>query len=1075
MQEIRAAEIATLLRGRMGLVIGSSITKYPNSLDEVNAKLAELGQTTAEPTFLLTADKLIEKGASDEQIKTTIRDLVDKQKKSAALSHVGKLRWAAVLSASLDSHFYDAFRADADRRGMRQTITEMNDLLISPPQRTIPIFNLLGSCPRDKFAYSTVTYLERKATWRHAVKDFGTLVKDSPVMCIGMSDSVWVLIDLITEMIGDRSAVPSSLLFMADDPICVNVQVSQLLKGRTRLVKVCGSISDICRAAAEAEKNSYAPRFEFPADDSDPLSPLREFDDVATIVNDHLTARLEKTEQAQLRDLLFQPSIPRWDPYVYNLDFRRTIGGTLHANLSATLSERESRTEACVLSGGVGTGKTVIMKRLAWDLARDGNLVLWLKPSSYRDGARTLRELIKKIASIDRTKKDAIVVFMDDPLGFGSLTPKDVVFAAKASEVDMLLIESLRTSEWGAWDHGFLVGGLSIKAHYELPDALDPMEWDALPDYLVSLGVAQDHPSADGLMSGVQGHLTKDTLSMLYWLLPETRVVFGSSIRDEYHRLGDVAGLTKVIIGTINKSTAFLKFAYEMVAVAEKYHASLPIEVLVSALGIQYHEWVDATKGDAPAWGLLYAESSDDGMTVTYRTRNAIISRMIVEALNGGSIVRTGELRMLVTMLQACTGSTPVYREFCARVLIPHDKIMHLDFEEGLQLYEEAIAALPHPDKSLIHHMGLWIKDKGKNASLATEVLERALVTPAFPYQRGEDDSNIHTSLAATILLGINQGSQTVDEGKVQIMDHLSKARARTSFNTRAVHVQANLISHLADKVPDCHSPDYMSMLNQAVGDIDHALLILQTDMSQSSHMLEDIKMLEQIREEVLVKVATVEDLKADAEKAWTDFESQEGFVLVARKLLAKARDVGKKYDVPFSYCINAIDRIQESGKITSPALHAVLVQIYYHWKVRRQLFSGNTPIDWTFLRDNCGPVVKSTAGQQDPLYIHIHALALAHLGDWQQANNLYQQLRRANLPQHILWVPRDYLLHDTGGVRTVQGVMRVLQDRQFLYCDELQTDFIAERRDRWPNQGETAHAAIEFSFAGPKAVDPRQ
>ncbi len=852
------------------------------------------------------------------------------------------------------------------------------------------------------------------------MKDFGTLVKDNPVMCLGMSDASWVLIDLITEMIGDRSAVPSALLLMADDPLCANTRLQQLLQKRTRLIKVCGTVSDLCRSAAQAEKSSFAPRLQF-YDETDTFEPLREIDDVATLVNDHLKAQLEKTEQLQLRDLLFQPSIPRWDPFVYDLDFRRTLGRTLHTNLSAVLADKNSRTEACVLSGGVGTGKTVLMKRLAWDLANDGNLVFWLKPSSYRDGARTLRELFKRVASIDRTGKGPIVVFMDDPLGFGSLSPKDVVFAAKPAELDMLLVESVRTSEWGAWDHNNLVGGLSIKVQYELPDALDQTEWSNLPDYLVSLGVADDGQTALSLLSGVQGHSSKDTLSMLYWLLPETRVVFGSSIRDEYHRLGDVAGLTKVIVGAVNKSTAFLKCAYEMVAVAEKYHASLPMEVLVSALGIQYHEWVDATKGDAPAWGLLYGEYSDDGMTVNYRTRNSIITRMIVEALNGGAIGRTGELRTLVTLLQACTGSTPVYREFCARVLIPHDKIMHLEFEEGLQLYEDAIAALPHPDKSLVHHMGLWIKNRGKNASLATEVLEKALVTPAFPYQRGEDESNIHTSLAATILDGINQGTQTVDDGKIQIMDHLSKARSRISFNTRAVHVQANLISHLADKVPDCHSADYFSMINQAVGDIDHALLILQTDMSQSSHLVEDVKMLEQIRETVMVKLNTVEELKADAEKTWTEFESQEGFVLVARKLLATAREKGKKFDVPFSYCIQAIDRIKDAGKIPSPALHAVLVQVYYHWKVRRQLYSGSTSIDWAFIRDNCVPIVQSTAGQQDPLYIHIYALALAHLGEWQQANALYQQLRRANLPQHILWVPRDYLLYDTGGVRTVQ------------------------------------------------------
>lgn len=1069
MDEIKATDLAQLLQGRMGLIVGPSITKYPGCLVDMNRGLAERGGIDPEESYLETADALLEKGVSEAQVQSWVREATGAQTQSSLLSHLFKVRWRAVFSASLDSHFEDGFRREKDRRPTWQAITVLTDLHMPPPPRTVPVFKLLGQATRDGFAFSTVSYLARRASWRHAVKGFGDLVKGNPVLCLGMGDATGVLIDLITEMIGERSGLPAALLFLADDPVAGNAKVRQLVQRRAKIWIIRGTAGDAARAASEAEKHQYArPLFLADAPD-DPVEKLRQFDDFAAIVNDHLAARIGKAEQHQLRDLLFSPSVPRWDPYAHGLDFRRSSGQALFESASEFLAPSAPDSQAFVLSGGAVTGKTVLLKRLTFDLANEGALAIWLKPSSYQDGPRILRDLFKEIAEVLSAFRQRVVVVMDDPLGFGSLTPKDVVQAARTHEVRILLVVGVRTSEWGTWDRTEMVGGLPIGVHEELPDALDDVEWAALPDYLVSLGVAPDRAAAERAMAGPRSHSARDTLSMLYWLLPETRAGIASSIRDEYHRLGDVAGLTKVILGVWNQGTGILKDAYEMVAVADHYRVSLPVEVLVSALGIPYSDWTDVTRPDSPAWGLFYAEDSEDEDSVYYRTRNSIVTRMIVEAINGGTLGRSGELRVLSRLLRACTGrSLPAYREFCVRVLVPHEKLERLEYGEGLQLYDEAIAALPHPDKTLVHHKGLWIKNKGGNAALATEVLEKALQTPVFPYaQKGEADGHIHTSIAATVLDGVNQGLVALGEGQRKILEHLAKSREMDYFNPRAVHVQANLISHLVDKVPDPHSPDYFAMVNRAVSDVEDTLIILQGQVMQSGHTAADVDMLEQIRDDVLVKVQSQEDLEKDAERVWTDVGSQEGFVLAARKRYTIARQRNKKYDVAFAYCTGVIDRIAGAGHVPSPSLHAILVKVYYQWKVRRQLMSGNSPIGWDILRDHCSQVLSSSAYANDPLYRYIYGLALAHLGSWAEAGALFAQLRQENIPGHILWTPRDYLLNENGGIREVQGVIRAGPHRDFFNCEDLGTDFHIDRRSRWPRAGEIAHAAIQFSFGG--------
>jgi hypothetical protein len=926
MHEIKANEIGALLRGRMGLIIGPSITKYPGCLDEVSQKIADRGGVKPGDTYLTTGDALSEKGVADADVRTWVREVVGAQKKSSFMGHITKNRWCAVLSAALDAHFEDGFQQEADRHATWQPVTVLADFMMPPPPRTVPVFKLLGVAARDNFARSTVSYLDRRATWRHAVK---------------------------------------------------------------------------------------------------------------------------------------------------GLDFRRTLGGEMLALLTATLANPTAGSEACVISGGAVTGKTVLLKRLAWELAKAGAVVLWLKPWSYQDGPRFLRELFKEASDPAVCGGKRIAVVMDDPVGFGSLSPKDVVLAANGADLKILLVAGVRASEWGVWEQEDLVGGLPIVAQEELPDELDEAEWAALPDYLVALGVAPDRTAALAATAGVRSHSARDTLSMLYWLLPEPRAGIGSSIRDEYHRLGDVAGLAKVILGTVNQGTAVLKSAYEMVAVSDHYRASIPMEVLVSALGVSYPEWVDATRPDSAAWGLFYAEESDDHQ-VCYRTRNSIVTRMIVEAINGGTLGRTGELRVMNQLLRACTGnSLPVYREFCVRVLVPLDKLDRLEYDEGLQLYDEAIQALPRPDKTLVHHKGLWVKNKGRDATLATIILEQALNTPVFPYaQRSEADGHIHTSIAAAVLDGVNQGKEKVEEGKVKILDHLSKARSKDFFNPRAVHVQANLISHLAEKVDDSGSPDYFAMINQSVADVDHTLILLRSHATQSTHPVSDIKMLEQIRDDVLVKTNTLEDLKNEADRVWNDFGSQEGFVLVARKLYASAQLKNKKFNAAYFYCHEVMERIVAVGETPSASFFAVAAQIFYHWRVRRQTVSGTGAIDWQVLRDLCHPVVSSQRHKQDPLYKHMYALSLAHLGNWAEANALYGQIRLAGIPPHVLWIPRDFLLNETGGVRTVQGVMRSGANREFFFAEDLGTDFHVDRKGRWPRTGEIAHGAIQFSFGGPTVVE---
>jgi len=129
-------------------------------------------------------------------------------------------------------------------------------------------------------------------------------------------------------------------------------------------------------------------------------------------------------------------------------------------------------------------------------------------------------------------------------------------------------------------------------------------------------------------------------------------------------------------------------------------------------------------------------------------------------------------------------------------VLVPSKRFQgQLSFPEGLALYESAERALPLPDRTLLHHKALWIKNVGRDPLGAAQVLEKALEAKPYPYaDREEASEHIHTSLAATALDALETGKVSLEEGRDRVLSELAQARSASFFNPRAAHVEATLI-----------------------------------------------------------------------------------------------------------------------------------------------------------------------------------------------------------------------------------------------------------------------------------------
>lgn len=1056
-------QLSLVFQGHMGLIAGPELTLGHGAPTEMSVAIAEAFGVSPCMNYLDTCEAALTLGNGVDAVQAALTEFIAGRPPAPLSARLAKINWGGILSFTPDTALDDLLRSNSSKNAFRSSPFQFDHPHTPIPPRCVPVIKPLGIAGRESLLVSKYEYSRQRPQWRNSIRRFLDLVKDAPVLCLGMSDFPWALSDILAEL-GSFSVYIKELVVLENDPLVQSGDIDRMVDPRTTLVVSSGSPGDLAHAAEAGlvTSKSVVPRELRPVRADD----LTQFSDIAVQVDPSPESYIKAEERQQLFEMLFAPTSAHWDPFAHALDFSRTATADLATTLNEALAE-QAYGDVVVMRGAAATGKTVILKRVAFDLASKGHLVLWLRPYFYPDTTTRISQLFKNLA---RVAKKGVCIIQDDPCGLGSLSLKELGAAARSTDVPAKFLISIRSSDWSTREPADLLGPLKLLDTVELPDTLDDDEWNSLPDYLTRLGIARTREDALKKVKETHSRRARDTLSMMYWLLPETRAHIHESITQEYFRLGDHAGFRKVVLGQAEHSSDLLKRAYEMVAVADKYRAAIPIEVLVSALDIDYHSWLDATSPTAGAWGLVYTEDNPDAQTFSYRTRNDVVTSVLITQLNRGSFSRSGEVRVLRSILDACTGTLPSYREFCERILCGNEYLETLEYADGLDLYERALNALPYSNKTLVHHKGIWIRKKGRRPLEALKVFEQALTTDPTPYsRRSEADEHIYTSAAAAMIDAIKDGSVGVEAGKQQALGLLARSRSTSFFNASAVHVHANLALELANRI-GFETADSKHLTAAALADVDRTVLILEGNPSRESG--EDVSMLRQVRQRVIENAVDISHAKSRANEMWLENQNQDGFCLAARSLLNEARVTGKgkSFKAVFDYCCECFTLVSNSTVVPAAALSDVRLQTLYEWRIHawRKRPKGGF-IDWeTFYADIVR--VLPSAGSS-PLYRYFEGLACAHRGKWNEAAGAFTQIRQTRVPTDLLWSRRDVLLDREGNPRELQGTVRQANQRKFLHVEELGSDFLADRDARWPQAREITTCYVMFAFGGPTAV----
>ncbi|KLN57517.1 ATP-binding protein [Variovorax paradoxus] len=1073
---------------RPGLLFGPGVVRAPGDLVSLFREVFErLGMGDLIPRAATDVDcpqaldaAVEARPDKQEVLKTALHDKLRALSPSLEVAHLVKAGWSAYISLTEDLLLEEALRNYVDSRPSSKAVTIIDHISVEPPGRSYPIYKLLGnlnSSSEDTFAcLSDSDLLVRKQYWGGILGSVTNYLRDAPLLVLGFAPAVQRLRDVLSLLVAQSSPRVTRLRFLKQDPVLLDPTVKAILK-KFDVTLIDGSIRDLCEIVSRQrplskalpllakEKTAYRLVQDFANRYDCPITVVPQFSSTPL--------QLSQMELSSCTDSLFRPSSSDWRPFQALLDLRRDCTDDVVTAVRVQAGfARIGNPRVVMLLGEAGVGKTTLTKRVALESSNEATLVLWARRIASGGWLRSFKtwldDLFIELKKNHEHHFKHLVLICDDPWGL-RIDASDALVALERSPIPAVLVAALRNSDRYVVELRSTTAATMAHKEVDIPFELSVPELQRMSGMLLRIGAVTSLERGAELVKTVRTKHARDILCSLWYLVPQTKYQLAESLKDEYFRLGEASSISDLAQSSVHMGQVAHK-AYEYVTVSSRLDIGLPIEILVHALGVDYSDWIGSLENGRPLWGLLYDDMSEDGETVVYFTRNEIVTRVLIDLVNGGLAGHMGEIRVLKELIAACKGSSTTYRNYLVDVLIrARHKLQELfSYEQGCELYQAALENLPSEDRLFEHHYGIWIQDTGPKDGTAYRQLDRALHTSSSSgSDRDAPREHIHASMAAAALQQIRQGSVDWTAGADLVKHHLKLAASPTFFNAYASHVAANLLfeaAQLAQQRGDRDAADNFTVA--AFEEIERAFQTVGAKARASFQYNKTIGMLNDLQRKILALIPDIGRLRAMAADLFKNKKRQTGFELAARRMVVEATDSGKGRDYNeaneyLNECMNVID---EAELQPTSDLLSIRIDLMIRWRLHRF-----KEVNWDAFRDDLLDVLSDSKYSDDVLKRFYLAVTYFHLNQTSEANATFAQLRRGNATNHRPNDIRAFFQDVHGNPRRFQGSVRYVNNRAMVSITELQVD--APLRAGSGGSGGVIHVYVGFSFNGLVAV----
>lgn len=732
--------------------------------------------------------------------------------------------WPAIFTTNYDDLIEKAYRAVEERVQIADPVFSRKDPLALHDIEKVKIFKLMG-CIISQHPENKLIITREDYNW--SLKDRGVLFKtlrdimrDGTILYIGYSFNDYLLSDIFSDLIREIGLqnLPYSYALMPDiDPASVQAiklrekkviplrmtatQFIELKKGIDRETPVPlkdksdvrVTVKNTLKKISHRDARQYTQEFDFLSED---------------------VLMQKQPDEHEIRRDFFRGLIKDWTGYTSGWDFKRNQFTDIFAHVKDELLDPDvGKNKSLMIFGPAGSGKTVLLHRIAYDAYRNlGNPVVILRPYYEDLDLKLLSTLCEELATLEKgirsrtgVARARVLIIMESAAAHVADFKMLPVFL-KSRGIPVLLLASTRENDWEIVCQQSLDQTAEVKKSITLSDTFESEnERLAFARHLKSLDIIEASLSDDFISDFIQKDCHNSFFASVYSLIEPSRPTLEEKIDDEFLHLSDLA-----------------KRAYSYVSLLYQYSLPIPIELLVRTLNCSYELFLHEIYGTEAK--KVICEVPGPNETVYLGARHRIVAEKIVERqIHDLDKIIVMFKELLRNLNSSNIDEILICRSLLIRYLGPNGVERRFSQQQIRDIFTTAIDEGGIKDPSVLHHFGLFESDSQnheRGISLVKEALDILKQRYVLPFSRTERVENLYNTLGV-IYSKIGQAAEAgndniaAESAYSSATDYFSKAKGSVSPNPYPYDSECRMYLNRAERATTLNSKltNYLSAL----------------------------------------------------------------------------------------------------------------------------------------------------------------------------------------------------------------------------------------------------------------------
>ena len=966
--------------------------------------------------------------------------------------------WPAIFTTNYDELVEKAYREVNARVQLPDPVFSSKDPLALHDIEKVKIFKLMGCItsqhPDNKLILTREDYnsaLKKRGVLFNILRD---IMRDGTILYVGYSFRDYLLSDIFSELVQTIGLenLPYSYALMPDI-IPNSVQATKLRE--KKVIPLSMTATQFTTA-----KKSGIPLKLVSLKDKDDIrvsvkgtiktishKDARQYSRSFDFLSDDALIQIQPDTEETRRDY-FRGLVKDWTGCVRHWDFKRTQYDDIFARVKKELADPDvGKNKSLMIFGPAGSGKTILMQRIAYDAYHNlGNPVVIFR-SFYEDmDLKLLSTLCDELVTLEKgirprkgTNRARVLIIMESAAAH-VIDFKTIPVFLKSRGIPALLVASTRENEWQI---------ACQQSYYQATEAnsvilSDTFQSDeerlAFVRHIKSLGIIDKSASEKSVSDFIKLECRDSFFAAVYSLVEPSRPTLEEKIDDEYLHLSDLA-----------------KQAYRYISSLYQYSLPVPIELIVRTLGCSYNKFIhEIYETEAKK---VICEVPGPHETIYLGTRHRIVAEKIVDRQIQDFDKRVNVFKELLRKLNPGNiDEINLCRSLLIRYLGPNGIERRFSLQQTRDIFSTVVDEAAIKDPSILHHFGLLESDKDpeKAILLVEEALRNIKYQYASPFTRTERVENLYNTLGV-IYSKKGQAAEATGDTKVAesaysvATDYFSKAKGSISPNPHPYDSECRMYLYRADRAanPNAKIANYLA-----------ALTIVEE--AEDNLTEEDMPRILELKARIQQGIQDMGDRLAIIEKLLQSGTSQPDVALIEARLILLEKTT-------------SIDNLQRAFDIVKKAVSlgtSDVAKMRTYTKLHRKLYPEDLEELYNILR-----IRYQIPEEQRNLSLLYELGRLSFTFDeYERSREHFSALERISQGHAKRWGIRDRGLNRSGDAVEFMGTVVRFDSSNLGYVDipqiRRQVPFLPYAQKNQHQIGDNVTFKIGFNYRGWLAID---